>query len=149
MKVLGVVAGAIAAAAVAWLAIYRARTQTPAPVVEAPAVAAMPVPAAPPDPTAAAVASPPDAEGAPALVPGDAEPLGPCTVAVKGDSPVAVACREGGRRAAKRTMKELVNAALRNGTRKACDQCHVDLDSYALLADARPEFESLVQAARR
>jgi hypothetical protein len=141
MKVLGVVAGAIAAATMAWLAVHRARPQAPAPVVEEPAVAAVPSSGPPPDAVTAAAA--------PVSPPGELEPIGACTVAVKGNSPVAVACRQGGRRAAKKIMKELVSAAQKNGARKACDQCHVDLDSYALLADAQLNFESLIQAARR
>jgi hypothetical protein len=142
-KILSVVAGAIAAAMVAWLAVHRARPTAMPPIIEAPVIAAVPAPA----PDVATVARPETGTGAPAG--DDGEPAGVCTVALEGSSPVAVACREGGRRAAKKVMKELVKAAHKNGKRKTCDECHVDLETFTLLAGARRDLDSLVRAARR
>jgi len=112
------------------------------PVIEAPVIAAVPPPA--PDVATAGPPAPP-----PAPAGDDGESAGACTVALEGSSPVAVACRQGGRRAAKKVMKDLVNAAHKNGKRKTCDQCHVDVESFTLLAGARRELDALVRAARR
>ena len=156
MKILGLAAGLVAAALVAWLAVSRARPQPPAPMIEKSDAAAAPAPVpVPASDVALAAAAPAPGESprepAPGAAPSPAAEIehAACTVALKGSSPVALACREGGRRAAKKLMKEIVNAAQKNGTRKTCDGCHVDLDSYALLTDARPELDSLLHAAGR
>jgi len=71
----------------------------------------------------------------------------PCTVATEGDSPVAQACTEGGRGAAKKTMKALVGAAKKAGSEHKCGDCHVNTKSYELKDNARDDFKRLLSAA--
>src|SRR5262245_37912463 len=75
--------------------------------------------------------------------------LKPCTIAVKGDSPVQRACKEGGVDRAKATMKRLVGVARgkQHGRHFACDDCHVDEDSWRLTEDARTRFKELLAIA--
>jgi hypothetical protein len=68
-----------------------------------------------------------------------------CTVATKGDSPVAQACKEGGRDAAKKRMKELVKAANKAGGEFKCPQCHKDMKSYELKDNAKDDFKKLLE----
>jgi len=128
--------------------------------------AAEPAPPAPPPP-AADPGPPPPPEPAPAPAPapaeerptttGSAKPRpatagytgsDPCKLAVKGDSPVAQACRDGGVKAAKATMKDLVAKAKANGEKFKCDECHKDpQDNTKLTADAREKFKKLLATA--
>jgi hypothetical protein len=71
-----------------------------------------------------------------------------CTIATKGDSPVAKACSSGGRPAAVKTMKQLVRSAKAAGTEYKCDHCHEDMDDYKLKSDAREDFKKLLAAAK-
>jgi hypothetical protein len=71
----------------------------------------------------------------------------PCTIATKGQSPVAKACAEGGIPKAKLVMKELAKKARAAGTKLQCDDCHKDDVKYELTADARDKFKKLVAAA--
>jgi anti-sigma factor RsiW len=73
-----------------------------------------------------------------------------CRLALRGDSPIALACAEfGGFQAAKAAMKELVHRARKRGVRYDCADCHVDQVRFdRLSADARQKFERLVAAAR-
>jgi hypothetical protein len=72
----------------------------------------------------------------------------PCTVAVRGDSPVARACREGGQKAAKNTMKNLITQARAGGASFRCDDCHLNTDNYAQLGTGVDEkFRRLLAAA--
>jgi len=71
-----------------------------------------------------------------------------CTIATKGDSPIAQACKKGGRKEAAATMKSLVNAAKAKGTPFKCGACHDDLDSYVLKANAGDDFKKLLAAAK-
>jgi len=72
----------------------------------------------------------------------------PCTIATKGDSPVAKACAEGGIPKAKTAMKDLAKRARANGTKLQCDDCHKDDVKYELTADARDKFKKLLAAAQ-
>jgi hypothetical protein len=73
-----------------------------------------------------------------------------CRRAIKGDSPVARACRQGGVRSAKATMKELVKQGQVAGMRLACDDCHLDGVDFAQLSPDAPErFRSLLVAIGR
>ena len=74
---------------------------------------------------------------------------GQCTVATKGDSPVAEACRRGGRAEAKKVMKAAVDAAKKKGGKLTCDDCHkgVDNDDFTLKPNAREDFKKLLQLA--
>ncbi|MEA2700653.1 MAG: hypothetical protein QOI66_4924 [Myxococcales bacterium] len=67
---------------------------------------------------------------------------GPCKIATIGRGPVGEACRTGGRAGAKKLMKGLVSESKRRGAKFACDSCHQDLDSYALMTGAQ---ENLVK----
>jgi hypothetical protein len=66
-----------------------------------------------------------------------------CTIATKGDSPVAQACARGGRAEAKKVMKGAVKAAKDKGGKFACDDCHKNTDDFELKANAREDFKKL------
>ncbi len=73
-----------------------------------------------------------------------------CTIAVKGDSPVAKACATGGLKAAKAAMKDLVKTAKSNGGNFKCDSCHMDTeDKFELNAEARDNFKKLLAAQKK
>jgi hypothetical protein len=73
-----------------------------------------------------------------------------CRRAVTGDSPVARACRQGGVRSAKATMKELVKQGQGAGLRLACDDCHLDVADFSRLSPEAPEkFRTLLLAIAR
>jgi hypothetical protein len=114
----------------------------PAPAPEAPAAApaenASPAPKAPAARASAAKESPSGAAG-----PND------CKLAIKGDSPVAKACREGGVKQAKAVMKDLVKRAKDSGAKFRCDDCHKDPQDFTkLAADAKTRFKELLAAAK-
>lgn len=71
-----------------------------------------------------------------------------CTIATKGDSPVAQACAQGGVKAAKAKMKELVKTAKASGTKFDCDSCHKNDTTFELQTDARDNFKKLLAAAQ-
>jgi hypothetical protein len=80
----------------------------------------------------------------------DGEPNEPCRRAISGNSPVAQACREGGVRGAKATMKELVKEARSAGLKLACDDCHVDSTDFSQLnAEAPTKFRNLLATVNR
>src|SRR2546423_14382248 len=70
----------------------------------------------------------------------------PCKIAVKGDSPVLRACKDGGVDRAKATMKRMLGVARgrQKGRHFACDECHLDEDSWKLTDDARTRFKELL-----
>jgi hypothetical protein len=70
-----------------------------------------------------------------------------CTVATKGDSPVAQACARGGRAEAKKVMKGAVKAAKDNGGKFTCDNCHKSLETFELKPNARDDFKKLLEQA--
>jgi hypothetical protein len=70
-----------------------------------------------------------------------------CTIATKGDSPVAQACARGGRTEAKKVMKGAVKAAQAKGGKFDCDDCHKDTDSFELKPNAREDFKKLLALA--
>ena len=72
-----------------------------------------------------------------------------CTVATKGDSPVAKACAKGGRPEAKKLMKEAVKTAKANGTTFTCENCHKDLESFELTKNAKDDFAKLMAAQKK
>ena len=69
-----------------------------------------------------------------------------CTIATKGDSPVAQACAKGGVKQAKAAMKGLVKTAKNNGVKFDCDDCHKNEDTFQLEDDARDNFKKLLAA---
>jgi hypothetical protein len=83
------------------------------------------------------------------LVAGRATADDKCTIATKGDSPIAKACAQGGRAEAKKTMKEAVKTAKANGKTFTCENCHKDLDSYELTKNARDDFPKLIAAQKK
>lgn len=83
------------------------------------------------------------------LVAGRATADDKCTIAVKGDSPIAKACAKGGRPEAKKTMKEAVKTAKANGKTFTCENCHKDLDNYELTKNARDDFAGLIAAQKK
>jgi hypothetical protein len=70
----------------------------------------------------------------------------PCAIATKGDSPVAKACASGGLVDAKRSMRDLVKAGKKAGTKFECDDCHKNDTDYALTPQARENFKKLLAA---
>lgn len=68
---------------------------------------------------------------------------GPCKIATKGDSPTAKACASGGRDAANKLMKDMVNQAKAKKQKFACDGCRKDLDSYELTENAKDDYKKL------
>jgi hypothetical protein len=72
-----------------------------------------------------------------------------CSVATKGDSPIAKACAKGGRTEAKKVMKEAVKTAKANGTTFTCENCHKDLESFELTKNARDDFAKLIAAQKK
>jgi hypothetical protein len=106
----------------------RAAAKPPA----APEKTAVPEKAAAPEKTAEAYAGP-----------------DPCQVAVRGNSPVARACQQGGIKAAKTTMKDLISRARSTGLKLGCDDCHASETDYSELSkDAREKFANLLAAAK-
>jgi hypothetical protein len=70
-----------------------------------------------------------------------------CTIAVKGDSPTARACGKGGRKEARKVMKDMVTAANKGGGKFTCEGCHKDLDSYELTKGAVEGYKKLQAAS--
>ena len=72
-----------------------------------------------------------------------------CKVAIEGDSPIAQACRDGGRDAAKKLMKDLVKRAKAAGDKSYdCGRCHKSTRSYELKEGARDALSGLLEKAR-
>jgi hypothetical protein len=71
-----------------------------------------------------------------------------CTVAIKGDSPIAKACQEGGVRLAKRRMKELVRTAREKGMVNECGDCHNRPDNWTLTKGATDKFRRLIDLSQ-
>lgn len=72
-----------------------------------------------------------------------------CSIATKGDSPVAKACADGGFKKAKQVMKELTKKAKAAGLKTECDDCHRDDETYDLADDARENFKKMLAAIER
>lgn len=88
------------------------------------------------------------------IVFGSEQPLAPrgaqaCTIALRGDSPIARACASGGRDAAKKVMKGLVKDARSRGAQFTCESCHQNLESFALTASARDDLEKMLASAQQ
>jgi hypothetical protein len=66
-----------------------------------------------------------------------------CTIATSGDSETAKACAKGGRAEAKKAMKKMVADAKAKKGKFTCEQCHKDLDNYALTANAKDDFKKM------
>ena|SRR5688500_12328735 len=75
---------------------------------------------------------------------------GKCTVATKGDSPVAKACKEGGIKKANTVMKAMVKQGKTKGLKLGCDDCHKDhsADNYTLTKTAQENFKKLLAAQK-
>lgn len=73
---------------------------------------------------------------------------GACTIATSGDSVTAKACTKGGRTEAKRVMKKMVADAKAKKGKFTCEQCHKDLDNYALTANAKDDFKKLEELVK-
>jgi hypothetical protein len=72
-----------------------------------------------------------------------------CTVATQGNSPVAEACRHGGRAEAKKVMKAAVRAAKEKGGKFDCDDCHKNIENgdFQLKPNAQENFKKLLELA--
>jgi RNA polymerase sigma factor (sigma-70 family) len=75
---------------------------------------------------------------------------GKCHLAVKDDSPVVRACKEGGVKKAKSVMKAMQKVARASGLKFECDDCHRDesVGNWALRAGATENFKRLLRAAQ-
>jgi hypothetical protein len=63
---------------------------------------------------------------------------------------VAKACSEGGLKAARATMKDLVKRARSAGVKFECDRCHSDEKDFSQLTKgAREKFAHLLAAAAK
>src|SRR3954447_13492411 len=71
----------------------------------------------------------------------------PCTVATKGNSPVAQACAKGGRAEAKKVMKAAVKTAKNKGGKFDCDDCHKDTDNFERNPNAGDGYKTLMPLA--
>jgi RNA polymerase sigma-70 factor (ECF subfamily) len=71
-----------------------------------------------------------------------------CTIAFRGDGPIAKSCASGGRDAAKRLMKEIVKQAKLRGKQFTCEGCHKDLEDFDLTASAREDLEKMLASVR-
>jgi hypothetical protein len=69
-----------------------------------------------------------------------------CTIAVKGDNPVVKACKEGGIKKAKSTMKAMQKVGKEKGLKYECDTCHKDesAGNWTLGKDAEAKFKELL-----
>ena len=76
----------------------------------------------------------------------NAEDKGPCKIATKGETPTAKACATGGREAARKLMKSMVDQAKAKGEKFSCDGCHKDLDNYELTKNANADYKKLEAA---
>lgn len=73
----------------------------------------------------------------------------PCQMALAGESPVAKACSEGGRRKAIEMMTLFVKRAKAEGIIFVCADCHADEDDFSKLTSrAEAEFRKLLFLAR-
>ena len=78
------------------------------------------------------------------------EPLAdPCQMALLGESPVAKACSDGGKKGAIMMMQTFVRRARENGIAFECVDCHpVEDDFSKLSSEADLEFRKLLFLAR-
>jgi hypothetical protein len=73
-----------------------------------------------------------------------------CRVGGHGDTPVDKACNDGGVRAAKQVMRELVRRGKAQGVRFQCDDCHKDPEDFSVLNDtAKEKLKQLLAAAAK
>jgi hypothetical protein len=84
-----------------------------------------------------------------------AEPAGykgpdACKLATGTETPVDKACREGGVKAAKVAMKEMLRTGRKAGLKHECDECHeTDADYSKLVKGAEDKFAKLLEAVRK
>jgi hypothetical protein len=73
-----------------------------------------------------------------------------CTIATKGDSVIAKACKEGGIKKAKAAMKTLQKAAKDKGMKVDCDDCHKDEanGNWTLNKDAEDKFKKMLEVTK-
>src|SRR5947207_14866299 len=73
-----------------------------------------------------------------------------CTIATKGDNAVVKACKEGGIKKAKATMKSLQKAAKDKGMKVECDDCHKDesAGNWTLNKDAEDKFKKMLEVTK-
>ena len=123
----------------------------PAPMI-AVVSAAPPAPLPPPAPAAPPVPPPVVARPAVSVEPAPAAPRftddGRCHIAIKGDSPVAHACADGGIKRAKATMKSMQKLGKERGLKFECDDCHKDeaAANWTLSKGAEDKFKKLLAA---
>jgi hypothetical protein len=72
-----------------------------------------------------------------------------CTIATKGDSPVAKACADGGIAKAKTVMKEMSKDAKKAGMKTECDDCHKNDTNYELTKDGKEKFQKMLAAVAK
>ncbi len=67
-----------------------------------------------------------------------------CTIATKGDNVVVKACKEGGRKRAKTTMKAMAKVAKDKGFKTECDTCHKNEENWELTKNADADFKKML-----
>jgi hypothetical protein len=73
-----------------------------------------------------------------------------CTIAVKNDNAVVKACKEGGIKRAKSTMKAMQKVAKEKGMKVECDDCHKDeaAGDWTLTKDAEDKFKKMAELTK-
>jgi hypothetical protein len=72
-----------------------------------------------------------------------------CTLNKAGaDNPVIKACKAGGIKEAKKTMKAMVAAAKKKGKKFECDSCHKNEEDWKLTDDGEKKFQELLAASK-
>lgn len=73
-----------------------------------------------------------------------------CTIAVKGDNQVVLACRQGGLKRAKAVMKAMQKLAKEKGLKFECDDCHKDEASgdWTITKDGEDKFKKMLEAVK-
>jgi hypothetical protein len=72
-----------------------------------------------------------------------------CTIAVDGDNPVVKACKAGGIKEAKTTMKSMVKDAKAKGKKMDCDGCHKNEEDWKLTDDGKKKFDELLALVKK
>ena len=73
-----------------------------------------------------------------------------CTIATKDDNPVVQACKDGGIKKAKATMKNMQKSAKEKGMKVECDDCHKDesAGNWTLNKGAEDKFKKMLDLVK-
>ena len=71
-----------------------------------------------------------------------------CVIAVDGDNAVVQACKAGGIKRAKTTMKAMTKLAKEKGKKWECDTCHKNEQDWKLTDDGEKLFKELLELTK-